>query len=109
MPSKSLSPPACHPEKPYYAKGLCVTCYVGPKAKGWRTKNPDRAREISRRCERGRTLRRFGLDEDKFDALVAAQEGRCAICRQKPGERGPGLVIDHDHQTNKFRGLLCDF
>lgn len=39
-------------------------------------------------------------------AMVAAQEGLCAICK-KPGHPTRGLHVDHCHATQKVRGLLC--
>src|SRR5436309_2473169 len=50
--------------------------------------------------------RRHGLAKGEFETLVAAQNGRCAICRRLP-PKGKDLVIDHDHATKKRRGLLC--
>jgi hypothetical protein len=40
--------------------------------------------------------------EKHFDAMVAEQGGLCAICREAPAEQ-----VDHDHRTNRVRGLLC--
>jgi recombination endonuclease VII len=47
---------------------------------------------------------------EEYDALLAKQEGRCAICRSaNPG--GPAannrFYGDHCHSTGKPRGLLC--
>lgn len=53
----------------------------------------------------------YGITQEEFDALLKAQDGRCAICRSKsPGMRkGKELDwhVDHDHITNIIRGLLC--
>lgn len=47
----------------------------------------------------------FGLSGDQYDALLASQAGRCAICENRP--RGKRLAVDHNHQTGEIRGLLC--
>lgn len=47
----------------------------------------------------------FGLTWDEYDALLVAQDGRCAICGGRP--RKNLLAVDHDHKTGEVRGLLC--
>lgn len=37
--------------------------------------------------------------------MMAQQKGLCAICQHGPIRRS--LSVDHDHRTNKVRGLLC--
>ncbi|MFI5814846.1 endonuclease domain-containing protein [Streptomyces sp. NPDC051643] len=44
----------------------------------------------------------YGLTLEQWDAMVLAQEGRCAIC-QEPSE----LVVDHCHTSGAVRELLC--
>lgn len=46
---------------------------------------------------------KYGVTREIYAAMVAAQDGRCAVC----GERPDRLCIDHDHETGKVRGLLC--
>lgn len=53
---------------------------------------------------RARRLAKYGLTEAAYDAMVAAQGGRCAVCRRTPRYE---LVPDHDHATGQLRGLLC--
>lgn len=48
----------------------------------------------------------YGLAPGQYDALLAAQGGRCAICRRATGKTRR-LAVDHDHQTGEVRGLLC--
>jgi len=53
-------------------------------------------------------MRLYGLTLDEYDALVDQHDGVCAICREPPAKgRGKRLVVDHDHQTGRIRGLLC--
>lgn len=42
-----------------------------------------------------------------YDSLMGLQGGRCAICRQPP-EKGRRLAVDHCHQEDFVRGLLCN-
>lgn len=48
----------------------------------------------------------YGITLDDYDKMFELQTGRCKICnRTQPNKR---LAVDHDHKTNKVRGLLCD-
>ena len=40
--------------------------------------------------------------------LLILQAGKCAICEVKFGLYLPS-VLDHDHGTDRVRGLLCQF
>jgi hypothetical protein len=46
---------------------------------------------------------KYRLTPEDFDDLVEKQQNKCAIC----GAPEPKFHVDHDHQTNKIRGLLC--
>jgi hypothetical protein len=50
----------------------------------------------------------YGLTREQYEALIEAQEGLCAICRNEP-ESGKRLAIDHCHATGKVRALLCTY
>ena len=54
-------------------------------------------------------LKRYGLTPEHFSDMLAAQGGRCAICRtDKPGGfKSRRFHVDHDHKTGKVRALLC--
>jgi hypothetical protein len=41
----------------------------------------------------------------RYDEMLAAQEGHCALCPAVAKTRR--LHIDHDHKTMRVRGLLC--
>lgn len=66
------------------------------------------------RRKRKSLLRKLGLTQERLDAIKEKQGGRCAICLNIPEPTPrqliapvPGLVIDHDHDTGRFRGLIC--
>ena len=77
----------------------------------WRKrKNDDRLREKCKTCTRAKhrnahLVRKFGITEQAYDAIHAAQGGACAICGGN--NRGQRLHTDHDHETDEIRGLLC--
>lgn len=61
---------------------------------------------------RGWRLRKHGLTLDDYYRILKDQGEVCAICRkqesvQRIGQAAWLLAIDHDHQTNRVRGLLC--
>jgi hypothetical protein len=62
------------------------------------------------------TLKKYGLSEDEWRAILERQGGVCAVCKQEP-KRGR-LCIDHYHvkgwkkmppecRKTWVRGLLC--
>lgn len=73
--------------------------------------DPERYEQYLARCRR-KDLRRQGITQEEYDAQYKRQGGVCAICGLTHGRslmgRSKDLAIDHDHQTNELRGLLCD-
>lgn len=69
----------------------------------WRKNNLERAKANAR----GWRLRKhYGITIADRNALLIAQENRCAACRtDTPGKHG--WQTDHDHKTGKVRGILC--
>jgi hypothetical protein len=67
-------------------------------------------REQSRRNNR---LCKYGLTETSFDNMLESQEGKCACCGKVLSEefgryhKPNKLVVDHCHENNYVRGLLC--
>lgn len=50
---------------------------------------------------------KYGIEPAEYLALLAAHDGKCAICKGGP-TRTDRLHVDHDHSSDKVRGLLCD-
>ena len=86
----------------------CSTHPTTVYARRWREKNPEKFAELNRNQRWRGILRKWGMTQDDYEALLAAQDGVCAICRGGPVGNKRYLGIDHDHETGKRRGLLCD-
>lgn len=66
-------------------------------------KDPNRAKEY----ERIRHLKRhYNLTPEEFDSLFQSQGCGCACCGTKE-HKAKAWHIDHDHKTNRIRGILC--
>lgn len=48
----------------------------------------------------------YGITTDDYNNMLKSQDGKCAICRHAPLP-GKELHIDHNHRTDRVRGLLC--
>lgn len=53
---------------------------------------------------------KYGLSLSQYACLLSAQNGTCKICGARPEDCRPHgrLNVDHDHDTGKVRGLLCN-
>lgn len=88
------------------------------KVLAWRTKNAQKLKERLRMDKQKhpgkwklknlqkRLRKEYDFSLAEYQSMVSSQSNRCAMCKQKPGE-GQRLDIDHNHKTNKVRGLLC--
>jgi len=56
---------------------------------------------------RNHLKRKYGLTPSEADLLLIEQGGTCAICK-KAHWNGKAPFIDHDHKTEKVRGVLCN-
>jgi hypothetical protein len=73
------------------------------RTRQWQQQNPERYR-TKLRSWRMRTI--YGLTLKDYDEMLKKQRGKCAICGKPPTSRRR-LAVDHNHKTNKVRGLLC--
>lgn len=56
-------------------------------------------------------FKRYNITKEEYESLLERQNGCCAICEKPQFElmgRIRYLGIDHNHETGKVRGLLCD-
>lgn len=110
-----------HSSKRYVSTGNCVECLLitgekyyptgdnTPKAKRtredrieqvrqWRKENPEK--------RRAHQLKKYGMTYVEYCAMLAAQDGLCAICRNEFQSRRE-TNVDHCHTTGKVRAILC--
>jgi hypothetical protein len=81
----------------------CLSCAIvhrGTKHRKYEGTDKERVRA-------GWLQREYGLSVEAFDAWLAAQGNRCRICKTSdPGGIG-NWHVDHNHVTNRLRGILC--
>ena len=66
----------------------------------WDKRNPDKIR--------AQGLKKYGLTIPDYDEMFKKQNGKCLICGVDQSELKKSLFVDHCHNTNKIRGLLCN-
>lgn len=89
---------------------FCPTCKQWLDLETWfrtHAKSPGGRNTYCRTCENKRKRkthlqRTYGLSEEDSNKLLERANKVCEICRKQDQ-----LVIDHCHDTNKVRGLLC--
>lgn len=66
-----------------------------------------------RRLRRNNLKHKYGITPAEYSKRLKVQGGRCLICRRKESildyrtNKPQRLSVDHCHDTNKIRGLLC--
>jgi len=78
-----------------------ISTYNKNYQKTYRERFPDR------QASRKRNRKRQGLSAQEYEVMSEMQENKCAICG-KVNNVSKTLCVDHDHGTNRVRGLLCN-
>ena len=89
----------------------CKTCSREAQ-RTWRSKQTDyekRRYQIVKVETRERHLvRKYGVTLADYDAMLAAQDGKCAVCLTTPETQRYGVFhVDRCHASGAVRGLLC--
>lgn len=82
-------------------RSQCKLC-TGERVRDWADANPEK---VKAKARAGALRRKYGLTVEEYESLLEGQGGACALCGVKP--EGRRLLVDHDHETNRVRGLLC--
>jgi hypothetical protein len=51
----------------------------------------------------------YGITTEQYNQMFELQEGKCLICGKHQSELDRPLCVDHNHETEKVRGLICNF
>lgn len=70
------------------------------RVRKWKKNNPDKVRDYVLRCK-------FGISLSDYNRMFEEQNGCCAVCKRHDNDLTRRLNVDHCHETNKVRGLLC--
>lgn len=68
----------------------------------------NRKRTVCREC-RNLHRRSTHITDSVRASLLEQQNYSCAICCELAEESKQRLSVDHNHETNKIRGLLCTY
>ena len=66
---------------------------------------PNNLTYLCKQCKKYENQRNlYGVDEREF---LAKQDNRCGICKTDDPQSKLGWVVDHDHENDLPRGVLC--
>jgi hypothetical protein len=94
------APGARHPKR-----GWCIEC-KRITDKNYRD-TPKFKAQVKKYNSRYSRQRLYGITELEYARMFVAQDGVCATCKEVD-PTGRALAVDHDHDTGKVRGLLCN-
>lgn len=115
----------CCPEKDHYARGMCKTHY-----REWQRRKNGIGVPVDKRClvclepfkslwgmiycgiqckrVASKWMNRFGMSPQDYYGKLKDQNGCCATCFvTEPGADRKFFDVDHCHEKNIVRGLLC--
>ncbi len=96
--------------KNLYGRGLAYYCKSCANRK---SRENHAKRVLQNDTEYKRTKRdsyyknKHGITLDDFENRLKIQQNLCAICKVSLSSAGTHTHLDHDHDTNELRGILC--
>lgn len=77
------------------------------KALTQRYKQSEKGKATMKRCKKKKMLKSLGATLDEYNQIFIEQDGCCAICGRHQSEFKKDLAVDHNRETGRVRGLLC--
>ena len=95
-------------QKKIYQKEYYLTKEL-PRRQRRKLENGEDYRKHKENTLRSNLKVKYSLSLEQYNALLKKQKGVCAVCHNPPIMKMGvmRLAVDHDHQTNEVRGLLC--
>ena len=99
-----------------YMRAYCKPCEVKsqnarertPAGRAYKAAFDKKNRKVKPDRYRNSDLKRtYGITLDQWNQMFEDQEKRCAICRSDTPSPPRHWETDHNHKTNKVRGVLC--
>ncbi len=94
--------------------GRCKECALNASRKSNKRRKlfPDRVAKRKQGTVRSRLRCQWGMSIEEYNAMLANQNGACAICGNPSNQNTHNgyparLAVDHSHETGVIRGLLC--
>ena len=88
----------------------CIICYnkrrnENPNNRVYRKKYTDDRKDF---YKEQRLLKKYGITMSEKIKMLESQNNRCKICNKELEMGTPmGVHVDHNHITDKVRGILC--
>lgn len=104
----------CKIEKPKtdFHKRTNRPCGVRSQCKECYSKYPKKLKRREGYMRQYDLNKSYGLTCNDYEIMLEIQKGCCKICKRHLNEvsnkRKKALCVDHCHNTNVIRGLLCD-
>ena len=90
----------------YSGRNKCKNC-VNAAARKIRVDKPERYARYKKRANEYLKESRYGITQEEFDIMLVDQNNMCKICNTE-FKSTKDTHIDHCHDTNIVRGLLCN-
>lgn len=85
--------------------GEKVRSYQRERAARVRREDPEKHRTIFTKANLAKYCKAVGITVEEYEAVKTEQNNLCFLCGDPP--KRSRLSLDHNHDTGKFRALLC--